>query len=333
MTPLLLAAAGLVALGLGGAVLRTFGSRFRVGRLLATTPRVTIAEAIEMAGSGRRRYVRVEGRIDAEDEFEDVDHRPLVFRRTRLESRAGRGWHQFVDHRQAVDFEIREGLDAIAIDHAALDTGLVVVPRESTGTAGDLPDHVPPDLAADTPVRATIHQLSSVEHAIVLGVPRLTDRPPADPPGSPAPSELHATMTAGLGRPLVLTVLEPGEAMRVLAANDRGRTRAAAACLVAGAALLIASVAWAALAALVPGLAVLLPGLAALVPTARAASPEASAVAGGDPRSNGQGPGLVGTPGLAILGVIAIGVAAVLATTVYVRLTRPPEPPPKGRTR
>ena len=107
----------------------------------------------------------------------------------------------------------------------------------------------------------------------------------------------------------------------------------AAACLVAGAALLIASVAWAALAALVPGLAVLLPGLAALVPTARAASPEASAVAGGDPRSNGQGPGLVGTPGLAILGVIAIGVAAALATTVYVRLTRPPEPPPKGRTR
>jgi hypothetical protein len=40
-----------------------------------------------------------------------------------------------------------------------------------------------------------------------------------------------------------------------------------------------------------------------------------------DPRSNGQGPGLVGTPGLAILGVAVIGILAVVATTVYVRLT------------
>src|SRR5206468_3701287 len=147
------------------------------------------------------------------------DHRPLVFRRTRLESRVGRGWRQFEDHRQAVEFEIREGLDAIAIDHRSLDTGLVVVPRESMGTAGDLPDHVPPDLAADTPVRATIHQLSSVEHAIVLGVPRPADPTPRAPAlrapaaGASAPDDPRATMTAGLGRPLVLTVLEPGEAM------------------------------------------------------------------------------------------------------------------------
>src|SRR4051794_135075 len=94
VTPLLLAAAGVLALGLGGVVLRTFGARYRVGRLLATTPSVTIAEAIELAASGSPRYVRVEGRIDADDEFEDADHRPLVFRRTRLDSRAGRGWRR-----------------------------------------------------------------------------------------------------------------------------------------------------------------------------------------------------------------------------------------------
>ena len=64
MTPLLLAAAGVLALVIGSAVLRTFGPRFRVGRLLATTPRVTIAEALELAASGNRRYVRVDGRID-----------------------------------------------------------------------------------------------------------------------------------------------------------------------------------------------------------------------------------------------------------------------------
>ncbi len=41
----------------------------------------------------------------------------------------------------------------------------------------------------------------------------------------------------------------------------------------------------------------------------------------GDPRSSGQGPGLVGDPGIAILVVIAIGLGSVVATLVYVRLT------------
>jgi hypothetical protein len=67
----------------------------------------------------------------------------------------------------------------------------------------------------------------------------------------------------------------------------------------------------------------LVPGLGGLVPTALGASAEPSAVAGGDPRSNGQGPGLVGTPGLAILGVAAIAAIAIVATTIYVRLTNP----------
>ena len=330
MTPLLLAAAGVLALVLGGVVLRTFGPRYRVGRLLATTPRVSIADALELAASGERRYVRIEGRIDAEDEFEDADHRPLVFRRTRLESRDGRSWRVFEEQRQAVPFVVREGLDAIAIDHAALDAGLVVVPRESQGQATDLPDRVPAGLAGDTPVRVRIDQISSVEHAIVLGVPLPADADGDGGGGEPVPS----WMSAGLGRPLVLTVLEPAEAMRVLAADGTGRTRVAAICLAAGAALIVASVAWLGLAALVPGLASLVPGIGGLIPTALAATPEPSIAAGGDPRSNGQGPGLVGTPGLAILAVVAIGLAAALATTIYVWLTKPTdEPPPAGKGR
>jgi len=54
-----------------------------------TTPRVSVDEARALAVAGRRRYVRVEGRIDSEQDFEDADHRPLVFRRTRLEARRG----------------------------------------------------------------------------------------------------------------------------------------------------------------------------------------------------------------------------------------------------
>ena len=50
-----------------------------------------------------------------------------------------------------------------------------------------------------------------------------------------------------------------------------------------------------------------------------AASPTPGA--GGDPRSSGQGPGLVGDPAFAILAVVAIGVGALVVTLAYVRLT------------
>src|SRR4029078_9209092 len=54
--------------------------------LVAATPQVSVAEALALA-AGPARYVRISGRIDAEDEFEDDAHRPLVWRRTRLQVR------------------------------------------------------------------------------------------------------------------------------------------------------------------------------------------------------------------------------------------------------
>ena len=171
--------------------LRSFGPRYRVGRLLATTTRVSVAEAVAIAGESRPRYVRVEGRIDAAEEFEDAAHRPLVFRRTRLETRDGTRWTAFEDSRESVPFEIREGLDSIGVDADALDAGLVVVPRESVGVAGDLADRAPATLASDAPVRAVIEQVSSIEHAVVLGVP-VAGAATGDAP----------RLTAGLGRPL-----------------------------------------------------------------------------------------------------------------------------------
>ena len=306
MTPLVLVVASLIAMAAGVITLRTFGPRYRVGRLLATTARVSIAEAGEIARNGRPRYVRVEGRIDATDEFEDAEHRPLVLRRTRLESKAGGGWETFEDSRESVRFAIREGLDSIGVDAAALDAGLVVVPRESVGVAGDLagPGRSPATLAPGTPVRALIEQVSSVEHAVVLGVPVAGELETEGP-----------WLTSGLGRPLILTTLEPAEAMRILAGGT-ARPRLVAACFALGAALLVAGLAWAALGAV----------MGALVPVALAASP--SPAVGGDPRSSGEGPGLVGEPALALLAVAAIAVLAIVVTTVYVRLTaeRPERP-------
>jgi hypothetical protein len=220
VSPLVPLVAGLIALAAGVLVLRTYGPRYRVGRLLAATPEVTVAEARAMA-TGSPRYVRIQGRIDAEDEFEDEHHRPLVFRRTRLQLQRGRRWESFQDNRERVAFDVREGLDSIAIDDAALDVGLVVVPRESVGTAQDVADRVPIGTAPETPVRLRIEQVSSVEHAIVVGVPAL------DPAGAPR-------MTAGMGRPLVLATLEPDEAMRILTEGERMRPLIAVLCLAGG---------------------------------------------------------------------------------------------------
>ncbi len=54
---------------------------------------------------------------------------------------------------------------------------------------------------------------------------------------------------------------------------------------------------------------------------ALAASPSPSTGSGGDPRSSGQGPGLVGDPVFALVAVAAIGLGSFLLTVAYVRLT------------
>ena len=223
--PLIPFVAGLAALVAGVLVLRTYGPNYRVGRLLASTPEVSVAEARVLA-EGRPRYVRVQGRIDAEDEFEDDAHRPLVFRRTRLQLRRDRGWVSFEDRRERVRFEVRDGLDGIVVDDADLDTGLVVVPRESVGTAADVADRVPAGTSPTTPVRLRVDQISSVEHAIVLGVPG------RDEEGEPR-------LSAGLGRPLVLTTLETDEAMRLLTEGRSGRIKVAVVCFAGGVGLVV----------------------------------------------------------------------------------------------
>jgi hypothetical protein len=308
VTPLVFVAAGLVALGVAVVTLRSFGPRYRVGRLLAATPAVSVAEAVRLAESGETAYVRVGGRIDAAEPFEDADHRPLVLRRTRLEARGSGGWAAFEDSREVVPFEVNEGVDTIGIDGGALADGLVVVTRQSEGVAADLADRAPPDLAPSTPVRAIVEQVSAVDHAIVLGVPGVLAGPGANGGGRP-------TMTAGLGRPLILTTLETDEAMRILAGGSN-RPRFVAACLVAGAILIVAGLAWAGFGAI--GDAIAIVGRA-IVPVALAASP--SPAVGGDPRSSGEGPGLVGEPGIAILVVAVIAITSILVTTAWIRLT------------
>lgn len=237
MTPLLLIALGLIVLAVGIGVLRSFGPRYRIGRLLAATPKMTVGEAVAAARAGTPRYVRIDGRIDSEEDFPDEHHRPLVYRRRRMQLRRGSGWQTYDDQLQQVPFEVHEGVDAIAVDGSALDEGLVVLPRESVGTAEEVPDQVPPATPPATRVRMRIEQVSAVEHATVLGMP------------------VHrgsgTQITAGLGRPLILTTLEVPEAMRILGGGAGSvRPLVSTLCLAGGLALLSLGLGWAVVEAL-----------------------------------------------------------------------------------
>ena len=213
MTPILLIVAA-VAFGIAGVyLLRRNGRGWRVGRLLAVAPRRSLAEAVAMARAGDERYVRIHGRIDSDEEFPSDDDKPIVFRRRRLQ-RAGRRdtWTTVDDERLAVPFGITERGDTLMIDTDALGDGLIVVPRLSEGVASDIPPDAftgpTPELPPETPVRMRLDHVSSVEHATAAGVPIVA-------------ADGKTTLTAGQGRPLILTTLDPEEAMRVLGSDHR----------------------------------------------------------------------------------------------------------------
>jgi hypothetical protein len=309
LDPLPFLLAGLAALAAGALVLRSFGPGYRIGRILAATPAIALAEALALAAGDRPRYVRVAGRIDAADEFEDESGRPLVLHRLRTEVRSGRAWRLLEEQRRAVPFRLDEGTASIGIDVDALDAGLVVIPRESVGLAGEVPGAFE-GLPATTPVRLRIEQVSSVDHAVACGVPHLDDA------GRP-------TLGAGLGRPLILTTLEREEAMRVLAAGSRLRPLAAAASLATGTVLLGIGLVLGVLGLVAPpAAAAATPGTSTGSSTTFAPASESSGDPGaGDTRSPGTPPGVVGDPLLAVGGVLAIGIGAAGATLLAVRLT------------
>ena len=227
--PLFLVLAGVVALGAGWWLLRSMGPRARVGRILAATPLVEVGKAVELA-SGEPRYVGVGGRLDADEPWEDEGGRPLVFRRSTLERREGDAWVPFETERRVVPFEVSGALERIAVDGEALDDGLIVVTRESTGTAAEIPDRVPAGTPPETPIRLRVDLLSAVDHAVVLGVPTMSGTGPI--------------LRAGLGRPLILTTLEPAEAMRVLAEGRQNTTRLISALLGGGGVAVVIGLAW-----------------------------------------------------------------------------------------
>jgi hypothetical protein len=224
--PLLLALGGLLAIAAAAMILRRLGRGYRVARMLSAAPEVSIAEARVLA-DGRPRFVRVHGRVESDEEFPDENERPLVFRRERLEvRRSGHAWETIQEDRVAVPFGVEERSAFIGVDVDAIAGGLVVMPREAVGRAAEVVGRIPADVPADADVRLRVEQVSAVEQASVAGVPR------PGPAGQP-------WMTAGTGRPLILTTMEIPSAMRLLAEGRRGHVMTAVACLAAGTVLLL----------------------------------------------------------------------------------------------
>jgi hypothetical protein len=226
MIPTLLAVAGVLCLLAAALLLRRLGPRYRVGRLLAAAPEASPVEAVALADRGERHYVRVHGRISSDEEFPDDHDRPLVYRRRRVEMYEGGGWRSLVDDREAVPFGIEERGTYLAVDATALDAGLVVISREADGRVADLPADLREGIDPELPGRLIIEQVSAVEHAFVCGVPEKRGD--------------ETWLTAGLGRPLILTTLELAAAMRVLARGHRRQLRAVSALIPLGLGLLIA---------------------------------------------------------------------------------------------
>lgn len=216
-------------------LLRRLGSGYRIARLLASAPEATLAEIREVAAAREPRYLRASGRVSSEEEFPDENQRPLVFRRQRIERRVGRAWQILDEERLAVPFGIEDRREFVAVDADALGDGLVVIPRESLGSVSELPhdlrSRLASDVAAATPIRLRLDQVSAVEHATVVGMPR-------NGPDGPM-------LTAGLGRPLILSTLDPAAAMRLLAGDGRRLVILASVALIAGlGSLALALVAW-----------------------------------------------------------------------------------------
>jgi hypothetical protein len=295
--PLWLVGLGVVVCLIAGLLLRRIGPGFRIARVLAAAPEVSIDE-IATAVAGGQPYVRVHGRISSDEEFPDELDRPLVYRRRRLElatDASQRRWRTLEDEVMAVPFGLEERTAFVAVDAARLDEGLAVIVRESVGTAADAPDRVPPGTAPSLALRHRIHQVSAVEHAFVSGAPRIGEN------GAPM-------ITAGAGRPLILTTLELPEAMRLLGSGHRRTVIAATVLLAIGLGLVACGIVFA--------LAIY------LAAPAMAASPDPSPIIGGDTRSGGEGAGLAGQPFVALIGVIVLGLLTAGFATAYVRLRR-----------
>ncbi len=215
ISPLQLAAGGALLIAAGALINARLGARMRAGRLLAGVQPHTPTEAL---ASTDHAYVAINGSVDAAEAFEDENHRPLVYRRERVLISDGRSWREIDRAVRSVPFSLSDATSAIAIDVGALDEGLIVIERRWDGSVAEL--HAAQREYATSASAALVVELaaSDPERGARLILEQISTLDRATAAGGLAGGQL----TAGPGgRPLILTTLERGEALRILGAEKR----------------------------------------------------------------------------------------------------------------
>ena len=276
-------------------------------------------------GQGRRAYVRVDGRIDTEDEFEGPDHQPLVLRRVRLEAApAAAGGPSRTTARSCRSRSTRASTRSRSTrtrwTRASSSCRASRSGRPRTSRTGSRPGP-PPDDPGPGPDRPGV--VRRARDRPRLPGPRRSPAPDAagdaPPPGAPA-----ARMTAGRSRPAgpdrprartrrcAILAADGRSRTRVRRRPDRGRRRARSSGRRVGrrrrssprrsiGGSSRASTRWS----------------RPRSPPARSRAPEPAAIRA----ATARGPGWSARPGWRSSASRSIGILAVVATTVYVRLT------------
>ena len=192
--PMLLAAGGLAAAGIGAALIRSSGANTRAGRRLAGARGATIRHLQDLAAQDRvpSGPLRVEGRVRCANPLvlPNGDRLAALHRDVEVELPDGR-WRLIERVREARAVDLWERTASVPLDLSQLAEPLITIPQVWEGAPQELGDSYRGSLDRLTmeegPVRrarATTRQITLVDELTVLAMPerdetgRLRLRPP-----------------------------------------------------------------------------------------------------------------------------------------------------------
>jgi hypothetical protein len=191
---MVLAVAGLVAAGVGAALIRSSGADTRAGRRLAGAPAARLGDLQDLATRDRlpSGLVRIEGRVRCANPLvlPSGDRLAALHRDVEVELPDGQ-WRLIERVREARAIDLWERAASVPLDLANLAEPLITIPQVWEGSPAELGDSYRPILdrlaANEGPARrarATTRRVSLVDQLIVLAMPerdqagRLRVRPP-----------------------------------------------------------------------------------------------------------------------------------------------------------
>ena len=233
--PMLLAAAGLVATGMGAALIRSSGADTRTGRRLAGAPAAAIPDLQDLAARNQLPPgpVRIAGRVRCVNPLvlPTGDRLAALHRDVEVALPDGE-WRVIERIREARGIDLWERTASVQLDLAGLAEPLITIPQVWEGSPMELGDDYRAALErlathglSARRARATTRRISLVDQLIVLAVPERN-----------ASGRLRLTPPPG---GFLVANVELDTAMRLLAGPRRARMLAGFAISVVGAAAVV----------------------------------------------------------------------------------------------